>query len=543
MHDLFTLTKLLFKANYKIDIHSKKGKQSLLVGFFVFLCILPSLAMFYMFFHSAFSTLNLDLMILQLGFSITGFLVLWIALFMFPSVFYFSNDLNHLLVLPVSPTMIIFAKFIIVYISLFLTSLFVTIPMLAAYIIAGANIVQILAFIIQLPFVTLVPAFIVGIFWIIVFRFIPFFKNKDRFNLITGVISIIIAVSIGAASGLVSGTSVEDPAILLSMLQKNPETLSFLTQLFFNIPFATRAIVNISIIDLALHLVIICITGGLFYLCSKYLYLISATNAKGSVSKRNKKLKTIRQTNPFFSYLKIDFYKLMRTPAYFSNCVLSGLVAPIIMIVVFMAFPEINDAKTALASIEITQFINLPLWLYLGGLIIGFFFGSLNGISATAFSREGKNISFMLYIPFDFSKQLAAKVSLGIFFSVLSCILLLIPVHMFLTYPIYYDIAYLFGTLLASLLVNFLALLIDGIHPKTNWEDETSAIKNNLNVVFEFLASWAIIVVVCAPFFLFNIFDHLIYYTIFVSIIFILIIIIMYIFGPKLILRYLKKGI
>lgn len=542
MHDFFTLTKLLFKANYKIDIHSKKGKQSLLVGFIVFICILPSLAMFYMLFHTAFSSLNLDLMILQLGFSVIGFLVLWIALFMFPSIFYFSNDLNHLLVLPVSPTMIIFSKFIIVYVSLFLTSLFVTIPMMAAYIMAGASITQILIFIIQLPLVTLVPAFIVGIFWIIVLRFIPFFQNKDRFNLITGIISIAIAVGIGAASGLVSGTSVNDPAALLTMLQNNPESLSFLTQLFFNVPFVARAIVNTSIIDFVIHLVIIFITGGLFYLCSKYLYLISATSAKGSTSKQKNKLKNIHQTNPFFSYLKVDFYKLIRTPAYFSNCVLSGLVAPIIMIVVFMALPEMSEAKDALAALDITQLINLPLWLYLGGLIIGFFFGSLNGISATSFSREGKNISFMLYIPFDFSKQLAAKVFLGIFFSVFSCILLLIPVHMFLTYPIYYDIAYLLGTLLASLLVNFLAILIDGIHPKINWEDETSAIKSNLNVVFEFLASWAIVVILCVPFFLFNIFDYLIYYAIFVSIVFVIIIAIMYIFGPNIILRSLKKG-
>ena len=132
MHDFITLSKLLFKSNYKLDLHSKKGKQSLIVGFVVFLCLLPSLGMFYMLFHSAFSTLNLDLLILQLGFSVIGFLVLWIALFMFPSVFYFSNDLTHLLVLPVSPTMIIFSKFIIVYISLFLTSLLVTAPMLAA---------------------------------------------------------------------------------------------------------------------------------------------------------------------------------------------------------------------------------------------------------------------------------------------------------------------------------------------------------------------------------------------------------------------------
>lgn len=70
------------------------------------------------------------------------------------------------------------------------------------------------------------------------------------------------------------------------MLQNNPETLSLLTQIFFNVPFASKAIVNLSIIDLFIHIIIVIITGGLFYLCSKYLYLISATSAKGSPSKK-----------------------------------------------------------------------------------------------------------------------------------------------------------------------------------------------------------------------------------------------------------------
>ena len=51
---------------------------------------------------------------------------------------------------------------------------------------------------------------------------------------------------------------------------------------------------------------------------------------------------------------------------------------------------------------------------------------------------------------------------------------------MLLPYPIYYDAAFVIGALLASLVVNFLALLIDGIHPKINWEDETKCYQEQL---------------------------------------------------------------
>lgn len=542
MNDLFLLTKLLFKANYSFDLKSNKGKKSIAVMILLVLCMLPTMGFIYYIFYSAFKSMNLDLMILQIGFCSISFLTLWTALFFFPSVFYFSNDLKHLLVYPIKPSFIVIAKFLVVYASLLLTSCIIMVPMIVAYIIAGnANIIQIILMILQLFLVPLVPAFIASIFWMIIFRFLPYFKNKDRFNLITGSLSILIACGIGIASSTLSRTS-EDPEMIINLLKNNPEALNSLTKIFFHIPSASHAIIDLSIANIIINLVIILVSSGFFYICANKLYLISATNAKGTTSQKKRNRKEIKSSNPFWSYFKNDLRRLLRAPAYFSNCVLSSFISPIIMIVVLMTIPEIGTVKQIFTTTKIIELVNLPLYLYAGGMIIGFFFGSLNGVCATAFSREGKNISFMMYIPMNFSNQILSKCLLGILFSLLSSLLFLVPIHTLLSYPIYYDIAFLIGALITTTLVNYLALLIDGIHPKLDWEDETSVVKNNFNVVFEFLSSWIILAILIVPLFMFNLMNHLEVYMIIISILLVLINCVLFKISPQYILKSLRKS-
>lgn len=544
MNDLLLLTKLLFKANYAFDLKSGKAKKSIAFMILLILCILPTIGFIYYIFYSGFKSLNLDLMIIQLGFCSVSFLTLWTSLFFFPSVFYFSNDLRHLLVYPIKPSNIVIAKFMVVYASLLLTSSIIMVPMTLAYVVSGnANIIQIFLMIIQLFLIPLVPAFFASIFWMIIFRFLPYFKNKDRFSLITGSISILLGCGIGIASSTLSHTVSANPEIVMDLMKNNPEVFNSLSKIFFHVSSASHAIVDLSFLNMITNVGIITVSAAAFYLCANKLYLISATNAKGSTSQKKTSKKTIKLNDPLYSYFKNDLYKLIRTPAYFSNCVLSSFISPIIMIVILFTVPEIGSVKQMLTEINITKYINLPLYLYAGGMGIGFFFGSLNGIAATAFSREGKNISFMMYIPMNFTSQILSKCLLGTLFSLLSSLLFLIPIHMILSYPIFYDFCFMFGTILTTVLINYIALLIDGIHPKLDWEDETSAIKNNFNVVIEFLISWIILAILALPLFMLDLINHLEIYLTIVTTLLITINVILFKFAPEYILKSFQKGI
>ena len=51
----------------------------------------------------------------------------------------------------------------------------------------------------------------------------------------------------------------------------------------------------------------------------------------------------------------------------------------------------------------------------------------------------------------------------------------------------------LFANLLGVMLLSYLALLIDIIHPKLTWLSESQAVKQNINIVFLMLGTWALL--------------------------------------------------
>lgn len=127
------------------------------------------------------------------------------------------------------------------------------------------------------------------------------------------------------------------------------------------------------------------------------------------------------------------------------------------------------------------------------------FSGSMSSLSGTVFSRMGQNISFMKYIPMPLEKQIQIKSLSGILLSIPAGIIYLIPFHYLVNYPIYVDILYLIAYTASSVLVNMIGVLIDAYHPKLIWDDETAAIKNNLNAVFDVFAGILLSVIVFIP--------------------------------------------
>ena len=66
------------------------------------------------------------------------------------------------------------------------------------------------------------------------------FKNRDRFNMIAGILSIILAF--GFSFAMNSGTIAEDPNALISMLtQGNNSMISLFSKIFPAIPLCRRS--------------------------------------------------------------------------------------------------------------------------------------------------------------------------------------------------------------------------------------------------------------------------------------------------------------
>ena len=132
------------------------------------------------------------------------------------------------------------------------------------------------------------------------------------------------------------------------------------------------------------------------------------------------------------------------------------------------------------------------LWCYVLviSFLVGSFMGGINMISSTAISREGTNAYFMKFIPVPVETQAFAKAACGIIISAVSGWLLLIPLHLVLSYPIYLDLIFVVGSLVSVIMTNLFGILIDLLRPKLVWEQEAAAVKQNLNGVISILLSF-----------------------------------------------------
>lgn len=531
MHDFLILSKALLKNTYSFRHHPLRHMA---LGLALCLSFLPILALMYGNSLVIFKETYLGLMYLQAYLVVINILLIWTTIFVFPSTFYFANDVPRLITLPIPSWVIVASKTLQVYCSSFILSFFGLLPVWIAFIQTKANIASALIFLVQTILNSLPTLFIIGTLTILVMRFIPFFKNKDRFMLIIGLLSIVFGVGIGLASQTFVSSGDE---LLKNLLQKNPVLFGNALKIFFFVPSISQSIWKADLLQLGLSIGLILILGAIFLGLAQHLYLPVALSMQANQSRKTKK-KSLKAASPIKSYIQVEFKMLLRTPAYLTNCVLASFIAPLMVVVVFLINPDIRPLLALAKSLDLGQLFDpLPSFFLIGGLI-GFFFGSMNGISATSFSRQGSSLNFIKYIPMTMAAQIRAKLVIGIFFSLLSVVLLLVPAHYLLSYPLYYDLAFLAGGLLSTLLVNQIALLIDGLHPKTNWENETAAVKNNLNVLAELSLSWLLIGLFALLFF---VIPNLTIYILIVLVLMLGISLLLYFITPKLVMRHLMK--
>ena len=528
MRNFAVLTKALLKNSLSLG---KKKAKTLALGALIIVSILPLLWMLYTSSVDMFAS-RFDLMWLEMFLVATAMLVLWTALFTFASSFYFSNDVPKLLVLPVPSWTIVAAKFVINYISCLTISLIALLPLLVAFIQTHpTQIVGIVMFVLQLFLNILPPLFVMSVLTMLV---MPFFANKDRFNLVLGLLGIVFGVSVGVMSNMVSAS---DGEVVMNLMTQSPVLLGMATKLFFHVPSAAQSIVDGSFFSLLVNVAIIVALGALFFVCAQKLYLPTVLSMSQGAQKKGKR-KTIRKQGALASYMSVELKQLVRTPAYLSNCVLGAFIMPIVLVLVFVINPQIRELLPMAKALPLAEMFNLWIFMFLLGAGSGFFFGSVNGISGTAFSRQGRNLDFVKYIPLAMEKQILAKMGIGIAFSLLGTIIIVIPAHFIFTYPVYYDLMFVLGALLSTVLINQIAILIDGLHPKLNWEDETQAVKNNMNVMAELFLSWLVLALFVGLFFLI---DNLTVYTIVAGLVLVGLIVVFGIITPKLVIKHLMK--
>lgn len=473
-----------------------KQWKKLLLYLVLLVCMLPTLVLIAMLFYYGFDYMRLldqAGYLMNVGFLMTAVIIFLFSIFAIPSVYYFSKDIDHLLVLPIKPEVILTSKLAVCIVYEYLFAAAVLVPMYISFILQiGFSFLSFLCFLIIFFTLPIYPLVLSSVLTMVIMRFVPFFNNRDRFNLIGGI--IVVAAALGLSFWMQTMETEDMSAVLMALMDGNNSLMQFGTMLFPFVPSAALSCFHGDLLQLLLYLGITAISLAVFLICGKLLYFKGAIGGSETSHSRHtfdqKQLSESRHHSVFRTYLIKEFKILFRTPVFFTNCVLTALLMPIILTVAVYTSLQGMDLRAFITPQWLESIPNLWCYVLVISFLVGSFMGGINMISSTAISREGTNAYFMKFIPVPVETQAFAKAACGIIISAVSGWLLLIPLHLVLSYPIYLDLIFVVGSLVSVIMTNLFGILIDLLRPKLVWEQEAAAVKQNLNGVISILLSF-----------------------------------------------------
>ena len=488
MRKYLTLTNVLLKCGFQMT--DGKSKKWFKLFLYVVLALLP-----------LYSQIDQSALMMGVMLFLACILIFIFSLFLIPSIFYFSSDLEILLALPLKSIHIIGAKFTVCVLYEYLFAASILVPTYAAYLHQGNIEWSFLPLgIIVMVLLPIFPLVLSTLFTILLMRFVPFFKNRDRFNLISSILVVGLGMSFSFFMNSL-GTQSESE-LLQALMSGGSSLLSLFMKLFPSIPYFARALVEGNLWELLIGSIITLLALIVLLSIGKFLYFKGAIgSSETSASHKQlseRKLKQLtHRGNKKWTYLKKDFKILLRTPAYFTNCLLMVIIFPILMLV----FPLLNqqdglsafDFNTLILYLQrMDHFLAYVIWIALGA---GFLFGIFNQISATAISREGSQYTVMKYIPMSYRDQIHAKLLLGVLAGVIGNVAMAAAMSLLVPFAWYYYVLYCLISTITTLLINALAIMLDLAKPKLVWEQEAAAVKQNLGTFVALMLGMALCIV------------------------------------------------
>lgn len=401
--------------------------------------------------------------------------------------FYFSNDLEYLLPLPLKPYQIAASKFT----AAFMAENMMQFVLVAASVIgfgiaAKMSVFSWILSVIGILTMPIVPLIYCAIISMLLMYFTRVIRNKEIIQKISVfLIFLIVLVVVGSI------TTIQDLDIdhyVEAMATGNQDFFKVMRIVFPTMPLFVKSFANQSILALVQYVLVTMVYIGVFLLLADKLYFdgLIGLSAVSSASKRGsalKKLNSLRQRSQTAALFWREVKTLVRTPVFFTNCVAINFLWPVFV----YAMVKIQHYQLSLAVLRqlyhdgdyrITLFV--PLFI----IGISLLMTAINSIGSNAISREGSQFQFMKYIPVSYSIQWHVKAAVSIFFSILGLWIYIIPAMMILGVNAGKILIYLVLSLLAVFLVTYSGILIDSIQPKLVWDDEMSALRENYNTFF-----------------------------------------------------------
>lgn len=500
MKKVITLALKLTKTSFVLIDDKKKASGKKQLAFFVLLVVLliPNFASFgYMTYDmtSFLATINQDQVILALLLQIGVSIIIFSSIFMVPSYLFYAKDIEKLLPLPLTKAQLYCAKLIQIHIYQMGFFILIILPFVVGYTLAVGFSTSLLLLGFFLWMNAIVTMIATSIVLVLIMSVSPWFKNKDAVTLILSMISLGFALYINYSIG---GLDLSGPqAIAYSLIQGQQSLAQGFSSFLPHLSASVAMIVDFNWITFVAYVVLttVFIIGSIVAFAPILVNIMASFSGSSSTKKMTLKSLRSHQIKPAIIALSMKELKLLfRTPVYFFNNILVMLILPIIF-----GFSFIQGAGGNMIEFEaLSTFIaSQPIMLVVVSAGLSALFSTINLVTPTSISREGSSKYHMLLYPVEMSTQLYAKFISGILVSLIAILPLAI---LFIILNIQYiklDLIWIVGSLISMLIVmifmNLFGLLVDVYHPKLVWENEQAAVKQNINFLFTFLGSAAII--------------------------------------------------
>lgn len=442
---------------------------------------------------------------------IMAILVIFQQIIASTNIYYFSKDLEYILPLPIKPIELLIARFnMLISISYSTIIFFLFIPLLIYGLIASTSILYYPSMIIILLIFPIFFGLIVSTVMLFVMQLSKIIKNKDVFQfiitmLMVGIITIFEATAINQIFSNVEQIEQIQAGEAINLIEVIDNKIVNINDYLITLNPSVKILIGKNILNNIFELLKISLINIIafiiFIFIGKRLYLknILKNIQKVNISKTKRKdaKHKYKKINKNKAYIKNEFRELIKTPAFFMQCVF-----PIIAIVIVLAVIVISMYPSFVAIMqdeevsEQMEKLTFDMSIVATIIILAQIVFTFSNLSITTISRKGKNAFFIKYIPIPLYKQFLylniPQVTLNILVSIV-----VLGVTKYLVQEIsILNLLLLFIIItLLNILNSFLMLIVDLNKPNLEWDNETDAIKQNQNKLYQYVLTIFLILI------------------------------------------------
>lgn len=408
------------------------------------------------------------------------------------SVLFFSSDREHFVTLPIPAHHLMMAKFIYAYIAESIMEFMILVAVFVGYLLAvGKNIglaaafhpISLIGSALGVVLIPLIPMIYCAVFSLILMAGLSgvkstkvFYRTSTLFLLIFAALFIFSLRGIGEVNmeNYVESLGSGDNLFLRS-----------LNIIFFPVPWLAEAISRGNIVMLLLYLVGNAALILLLYYVGKALYqrgLYTAASL-GSSKKAEIGRNDIREQSQFRASLFKELRVILRTKAFSGNCAYINILWPVGTWMLFHYTGHKGFLADYIAMYQAGK-ERAGMIMAIVVISIAFIATALNSLASTAFTREGQHLALLKFIPVPYETQMYAKAAVSFMFTYPMLLLTNLIICYYVGAGILTILLYAILMLLAHIISIAVGMMLDSASPYTEWDDEYSALRGNLNVFF-----------------------------------------------------------